>query len=690
MAAMTFLACPSAIAAQDEGSIQVHGDSVEYFHDQAKVVGTGHVRIDYEDTLLTADKVTVYMATKVAMAEGHVVLTQKGTVFKGERGEYNFQTKVGNVAHMDAEIPPSLYAKAKTIERVSPTHYRASDGYVTTCCGDSPFYRVQSQSLDIYPGQKVVIRNAVVYVKNIPIFFIPLYVQPLFNFDRFPVQIIPGKNPEWGAFILSKWRYSLKDAPDSSSKGNVLVDWRERRGFGYGVDNYYKGSKLGRGAIRTYYANDGEPPPEAHPGRYRGQWRHQAKLAEDTTLTTEINKLSDATIIKDFFFREEYERDVFPDNYVSIITARPEYSLSFLDRQRMDDFFTVVERSPEIRFDTHTRSFPSETPFYLRQEAQASSLKKVFANSKEELDVSRFDLNHTLSYAAHAGAFSVTPRVGTRQTYYSRLAQRDEGSAVRGTFDPGLDLSTRYYRVYDVSVHAWGLDYNQIRHVFSPSAGYNFRPNPTILRTQLQPFDQLDELDKQNFIRFNFENKFQTKQRGSKNELTSREIARFLPFFDYDFDTQHLENAGLEAQLNPYPWLSLSSDSTYNTRSGKFDTANFDIGFSRRGVKLAVGQRYVREESSQTTADIRWSPNSVWAFKVYERYEFADNHSKEFEATVSRAFSCIIVDFTYNHRDGDTFYVVFRLKGYPNVSFDLSQSYNTPRTQAARQVYSTG
>src|SRR3989338_10502477 len=66
--------------------IQVHGDSVEYFHEEQKVTGTGHVSIDYEDVKLTADKMTVYMATKQAVAEGHVTLTQKGSVFTGERG----------------------------------------------------------------------------------------------------------------------------------------------------------------------------------------------------------------------------------------------------------------------------------------------------------------------------------------------------------------------------------------------------------------------------------------------------------------------------------------------------------------------------------------------------------------------------------------------------------------------------
>lgn len=695
LALLAFMACgPSEAAKKKEpattvaGSIKVYGDSVEYFHEQEKVIGTGNVKIDYEETMLTADKITVYMTSKVAVAEGRVVLKQKGNTFSGKRGEYNFDTKIGNVIDMDAEIQPSLYGKARTIERVSADHYRAKDGYVTTCCGDSPLYRIQSQSVDIYPRKKVVIRNAVIYIKNVPIFFIPVFIQPLVDFDRFPVQILPGKNREWGAFVLSKWRYELFDATAAASKGNVLVDWRERRGFGYGVDNYYKGKDLGRGAIRAYTIDDKEPPSVAHNERYRGQWRHQMKIAKDTTFTAEMNKLSDPLIVKDFFYREEYERGVFPDNYISVVHSRPEYTLSFLDRERFDSFFSVVERSPEVRFDTHNRQFV-DTPFYLREEVQFSNLKKEFAYSEGQLDVLRLETNHTLSYAAHIGSFSVTPRVGTHQTYYSRQVD-DPTDAVRGTFDPGLDVSTRTYRIYNTSVHAFGLDWNRLRHIFSPTMSYNFRPNPTVLRGRLQPLDLIDALDKQNFIRFHFENKLQTKEgSGPKKELRTREIARFLPFFDMDFDTRHIENTGFRAEFRPTPWLALDSNATYDTRTDKFDTANFDVGLTRRAVRLSVGQRYLRDQSSQTTADIRWNINRDWALKVYERYEFKEKKSKEFEGTVSKAFSCVIVDFTYNHSQGDTFYVMFRLKGYPNVSFNLSRSYNSPRTSQASDQFSS-
>ncbi len=677
-------AVPSQTSGSAKGPVQIHGDTVEYFHETNRAVGTGHVKIDYENTQLEADKITVFTDTKKALAEGHVTLTQKGSVFKGERAEYDFQKKSGKVDQMSAEIEKIYYGKVQSVERVSEDHFRLSNGSVTTCCGDDPLYRIQAQNIDYYPNDKVVMRNAVMYIKNVPIFFIPYFEQPFVNFDRFPVQLVPGNRHEWGPFLLSKWRFGLVNKPDLKVKGNVQLDYRAKRGFGGGVEGFYSGDQVGRGAARVYYAKDNNEPINTNDDRSRFQWRHQSKIGEATTLTAEFNKLSDPLVAKDFFYREEYEKDTVPDNYVSIITAKPEYTFSFLDRPRVNDFFGTVERNPELRFDTHNRQF-AETPFYVRQEAQFTNLQRTPAESDQEVDTIRFDVNHTLTYAGQAGPFSVTPHVGTRQTYYTRVAQ-DDRDLLRGVFDTGLDLSIHFYKTYNTTVRALGLDINQIRHIFTPTASYNFRPNPTVSRTLLEQFDALDAIDKDNFVRLNFENKFQTKHHpvsaaGSSADGTmlTREFARVIPFLDVDLHTGRLENVGIDAELRPYTWLGIESDATYDANTRDFDTANFDIFMDRGPWRVGVGQRYVQDSSSQTTAEIRYQWNKDLEFKLYDRYEFEEGASKEFEFTVSKGWSCVITDFTYNRREGDTFFVTLRLKAFPSVPFRLSQSYSQPK-----------
>ena len=678
---LTLLAAAPAFADAEKKPIQVQGDSVEYFHERQTVVGTGNVVIDYEGTRLAADKVTVHMTTKEATAEGNVILTQKGSVFKGDRGVYNFGTRTGDVERLRAEVEPHYYARAKRIEKISDEHYRCRDGWITTCKGDHPFYRIQATHIDIYPEQKVVIRNAVLYVRQVPVMYVPYYVQYFFDFERLPVQLIPGKNSEWGAFLLSKWRYNLIEQPAVKSRGNVLVDYRTERGLAYGAENFYRTDALGRGAARFYFISDEKPPEEASQERHRAQWRHQMRLAPDTTLSAEINDLSDATVIKDFFFREEYERDVLPDNYLSIITAKPEYTLSVLQRSRLDEFFTVVERNPEVRFDTYNRPF-LDTPFYARHEFQGTNLNKEFADSGVEFDASRFDSNHTLSYAGRVGDISVVPHAGTRHTYYSRDSGGERDS-VRTVYDAGVDFSTRFFNVYDVSVHRWGLDWNRLRHIFAPTVSYNWRPSPTVDRGSLQQFDALDAIDKQHFIRFNFENRVQTKE---GKDLATRQIARVIPFFDLDYDTHRLDNIGYDAEFQPWPWLGIESDMIYDSVDQRVETANADLWFSRGAVSFAIGQRYLRDESMQTTTELRWRVNDEWEVRLYDRYEFETSENKEYELTVSKAFDCVIVDFTYNHRDGDTFFVALRLAAFPDVPFGLSQTYNRPKTPAVTGI----
>lgn len=669
-----------AQAPQTGSLVQINGDKVEYFHAEGKAVGTGHVKIDYEGTQLVADKITVYTETKKAFAEGRVTLTQEGSVYNGDTAEYDFQTRVGDVRKMTAEIEKTYYGRAGRVERLGEGHFRLSDGSFTTCCcgEEEPFYKIQAQNVDYYPDDKVTMRNAVMYIKGVPMLFVPYFEQPFVDFDRFPAHLVPGIRDEWGPFLLSKWRWTLVNRPDLKVKGNWLADYRHKKGLGLGAESFYSGDAVGRGVVRGYYADDKNPPVPVNDDRSRLQWRHQSRLTKDTTLTAEFNKLSDPLVTKDFFFHEEYERDVAPDNYVSIIKATPDYTLSLLERPRVNDFFETVERSPEVRFDTHNHPW-ADTPFYWRHESQASNLQRTPAENEDgSVDAARYDANQTLTYAGRIGGFSVAPHVGTRQTWYSRRSGTDE-DLVRGAFDAGVDLSVHFYKTYDYSTRMMGLDINQVRHIFTPTLSYNYRPNPTAPRTILDQFDSLDAIDKDNFIRLNFEHKFQTKERKSDGALIPREFARIIPFLDVDLHNGRLENVGIDAELRPYPWLSIESDATYNGLTRDIDTANFDVYWERGRWKVGIGQRYVQESSSQTTTEFRLRLNDEWSFRLYERFEFEDDESKEFEFTASKAFECVIADFTYNHREGDTFFVTLRLKAFPSVPFALSQSYNQPK-----------
>lgn len=166
--------------------------------------------------------------------------------------------------------------------------------------------------------------------------------------------------------------------------------------------------------------------------------------------------------------------------------------------------------------------------------------------------------------------------------------------------------------------------------------------------------------------------------------MYTTEIARVIPFFDTDLHTGRLANAGTRAELRPYSWLGIYGDAAMDAETRHVDAANVDFYVSKGHARFALGQRYLRDESSQMTTELRWKLSQDMDLKVYERFEFQTNNSKEFEVTLSKAFDCLIVDFTYNHRQnqGDTFFFAFSFKSYPKTSFGLNQSYDRPKASS--------
>src|SRR6185503_9452626 len=105
------------------------------------------------------------------------------------------------------------------------------------------------------------------------------------------------------------------------------------------------------------------------------------------------------------------------------------------------------------------------------------------------------------------------------ETYYSKTIDPARYNVVRGIFLTGADLSTKFYKVFDLDVHKWGLDISKLRHVITPSIGYLYSHDPTIAPTLLDQFDPVDALERSHSIALSLENKFQTKRSGVATDL---------------------------------------------------------------------------------------------------------------------------------------------------------------------------
>jgi len=699
---------PGMPVSGEKEPIVVNGDVVEYFHDKKQVVGTGNVSITYKDVILTCERIIVYLDTREGIAEGNVKVRQNDAYFTGDKISYNFDTRKGEILNGYLSARP-FFGRAASLDKAAvKDDFEVNQGYVTTCDLDEPHYRVQARQVKVYVEDKVVAKHILFYVGKVPVMYLPYYVQSLKD-RKTHISVIPGEDKDWGYYVLTAYRYYLADW----SRGDILLDYRSKKGLGEGINHYIDTQQLGKGAFKFYYTHENDSLAYEKTGairdRYRYQYRHRWDMGPDTGtyMIGELNKLSDRDIIKDIFYNEYEELGSAPDNYISFITTKPEYSTEFLVRARLNNFETVVERLPQYNINIYNYQIKN-TAFYYTGSASGAYLNTKYDNSnvapwqaQKDVGAIRVDAYNQLSYAAKLfKSWSVTPYFGMRETYYSRNKWGDTNE-FRTIFQGGVDNQIKFYKIYDVETDFMGLDINKLRHIITPVANYYFRHQPTIDPSNLNQFDEIDAFEANNGILFGLENRLQTK-RGESSNMKSVDLATLMIWSDYQFrldkgNTRFKSNKfkTLEFQLEliPYSWAYLTSKLSVDTKRYTVQSGSVDLVMNGGDKwQLIVGQRYENVTTGITsliTMDATYKINDKWRIRAYERFNLEEGFIEEQEYTIYRDLHCWIAEFVWNiQNNGDQgVYLIMKLKAFPEYPVGYRRTISRPRFGAAGETY---
>src|SRR3989338_582113 len=418
---------------QEKQPIVIIADTIEYSKEKNVVTLEGNVKLTKENSVLTCDKATVNTVTNDAHAQGHVVLVDGQGVIKASSCDYNFKTKTGLAFDATMAYLP-YFGAGKVVRKVSENEIEIKNGYFTTCDKEHPHYRIQSRLLKLFPNDKVTAKAMTMRVANTPIIYMPKFTQNLKD-DRMHVEVSPGKHKDWGLFLLTAWRYDL--FPDSG--GRVHLDYREKKDFAWGIDNYYDTKKAGKGYLKTYYMNErtiGRKHLYLYPRilkatndtqRYRIQWRHKWDIDKNTYWLAEDHKLSETKLNKYYFFCV-YEKDKQPSSYLvyNRILSNQSSTFSILTQKRTNRIFSETEKLPEIKLDNATTQI-LESPFYVSSNVSYVSFNEKIATTPEnagrwdEDDASqREDLYKRFSLPFKLAFLELNPFAGSRETYFRR------------------------------------------------------------------------------------------------------------------------------------------------------------------------------------------------------------------------------------------------------------------------------
>ncbi len=696
-----------------DSPIECDGDKVEYFEAEKKIIGTGDIVIKYKDMKLTCDHVTVWIDDYKALAEGNAVLTQDDNVFKGELIEYNFRDNTGRVVDFSG-YAKMWHVKGKEAERVSEEKFVVRKSYITTCDDEKypvPHWKISADRIEVYPDRMINAYNTVMWINplakeglDIPLMWIPYYCHPLDD-DRPRVTLIPGKSSDWGYYLLSAWRYHLSP----NQKGYIHLDYREKKDLAIGADYIYDTQMIGKGNLFGYSVNErgmennyishkwfgsGKDYQEykTQTEKYILRSRHQWQASRNTLVTTELHKYEDKDVLKDYFFKD-YEKDERPLSYALATHAMPLGALSLLARKRVNSFDEVIETLPEARFNVYNKRI-AESRFYYKGDFKAVSMNKVYPKDVENVIDSQhaniFDTYNQLSYQAKVGPISATPYVGTKQTFLDREIAR-KNSIISGAFYTGIDLSTRFHRVFDTHASLIGIELNELRHVITPTFGYAWISEPTIDKNRMLS----DGVDKTSLISLGLENKLQTKRGGADGAAV--DLARLLVNTTYDLEYASGSSFGDitgKLELRPYSWLTATSDAIFDSPQRSSDSKwlkqinnNVYFNFGKKG-SLGMGHSY-QAGANNIIAQLMLDIMPGWRFSAYHDFDFfamRNNEKrsmrfKEQEYVITRDLHCWEVDLRYNiaKENGHEIMLIFRLKAFPDIPFEFGKTYNRPK-----------
>jgi lipopolysaccharide assembly outer membrane protein LptD (OstA) len=501
------------------------------------------VKVYSRGDALKAEKVVGNLATGMMQFE-EISGRYKTFIMQAKSG---IRKPSGEIIVKDAEISSCSYMFENN------SHYSIS-------CGTAKIYphTFSAQGLQGYNADRgehsVWAYNCKFNVFGVPILWVPVVYKPkeespgLFNTRG-------GYDSDWGAWWEVSKGFQLSDYPDIW--GKVYGVLMSKRGFGYGadVDINTANSRTQFSAFSIYDSS----PYEEHSknkrlaipsGRYDFRLSHLTHVTPRLDFRGTMEFLSDYYMLNDFFYGRSTS-DIEPETFASLEYQFNRASVSAMIRPKINSFFTVTQKLPELRVDVPRQELFSNIYYqgkssfeYLKMSWRTFDRKPTpigvpFADPKD-YESARFDMVHFLYYPINLKYLNIVPRIGGRMTYYSKSSKQKVSSADLGNMfeadDPNVGYSTRPLVDYDdkggsqfrlageIGVEAntkiyqaWQdvksafFQIDGFRHVLEPYINYTYIPEPTVSREKLYYFDEVDRLKRVHFVRFGMRNRLQTR-----------------------------------------------------------------------------------------------------------------------------------------------------------------------------------
>jgi LPS-assembly protein len=212
----------------------------------------GSVTIICDDTKLDADEVHWRDDSDIFYANGNVVFQQQGTRISADRAEINSKTHEAtffdawgvlqlNGSKADRSLfggqEPDATFRGEKIEKLADHVYKLTNGNFTTCAQPTPRWEMYASSVMLVPDDHAFLRNMVLKVKDVPVFYVPAFYYPINKEGRSTGFLMP----QYGSTTLKGFTLgnAFFWAIDRSQDATFYHEWSSKTGQGYGGEYRY-------------------------------------------------------------------------------------------------------------------------------------------------------------------------------------------------------------------------------------------------------------------------------------------------------------------------------------------------------------------------------------------------------------------------------------------------------------------
>jgi Tat protein translocase TatC len=335
-------------------------DSLVFHADSQAIQLMGHALIEQEGAMLEADSVDFRQNECRLDARGHPTLFQEGTVLIGRRMHYDTCARIGYVGEaltsfeqggVEWILRAGQQQGGLSIDSASVRIY-AGHSDITSCDLPNPHYHFAAGSVKWVSNRFMVARPAVLYVRDVPILWLPFIFQDMrvgrrsgLLAPRFGINDLVRTNPGYRRhFANIGYYFAISDYVDAQASvdwfdenyvqvnGQVRYRWLNRfLGGGLAVSRIFESGRDGVGGSRSL----------------RLRWNHRQNFDLQTSLNAEVDYANSAQII---------ERNA-TDPYQA--TATLGSTINFTKRFDWGSLALGASRSQELTSGGVSQVFPS-------------------------------------------------------------------------------------------------------------------------------------------------------------------------------------------------------------------------------------------------------------------------------------------------------------------------------------------